>query len=290
MNYTLNQLQIFLKIVQTQSVTRAAEELHLTQPAVSIQLKNFQEQFDIPLTEVIGRKIYITAFGREVAESVENILEQVQAINFKTMAYRGQLSGRLTISTVSTGKYILPYFLSSFLTMHPGIELMMDVTNKNKVVDSLNSNEVDFALVSLLPKTIQTDQLDILQNKLFFVGKTKIHLEKEQTLKDFFKNLPLIYREQGSGTRKIMEKFIERNDIRVTKKMELTSNEAVKQAILAGFGFSIIPLPGLPIISTWQLIWLKGKKHGPISISLIKHIEKEKEKIVNEVFSWHENY
>ena len=169
MNYTLNQLQIFLKIVQTQSVTKAAEELHLTQPAVSIQLKNFQEHFDIPLTEVIGRKIYITAFGREVAESVENILEQVQAINFKTMAYRGQLSGRLTISTVSTGKYILPYFLSSFLTMHPGIELMMDVTNKNKVVDNLNSNEVDFALVSELPKTIQTEQLDILQNKLFFV-------------------------------------------------------------------------------------------------------------------------
>ena len=159
MNYTLNQLQIFLKVVQTQSVTRAAEELHLTQPAVSIQLRNFQEQFDIPLTEVIGRRIYITAFGREVAESVENILEQVQAINFKTMAYRGQLSGRLTISTVSTGKYILPYFLSSFLTMHPGIELMMDVTNKNKVVDNLNSNEVDFALVSELPKTIQTEQL-----------------------------------------------------------------------------------------------------------------------------------
>ena len=100
MNYTLNQLQIFLKVVQTQSVTRAAEELHLTQPAVSIQLKNFQEQFDIPLTEVIGRRIYITAFGREVAESVENILEQVQAINFKTLTYRGQLSGRLTISTV----------------------------------------------------------------------------------------------------------------------------------------------------------------------------------------------
>ena len=191
--------------------------------------------------------------------------------------------------------------------MHPGIELMMDVTNKNKVVDSFNSNEVDFALVSELPKTIQTDQLDILQNNLFFVGKTKIHLKKDQSLKDFFTNLPLIYREQGSGTRKIMENFIERNNIRVTKKMELTSNEAVKQAILAGFGFSImpligikrellnkelhiIPLPGLPIISTWQLIWLKGKKHGPISLSLIKHIEKEKEKIVNDVFSWHENY
>ena len=87
MNYTLNQLQIFLKIAQTQSVTKAAEELHLTQPAVSIQLKNFQEQFDIPLTEVVGRKIFITDFGREVAEAAENIINQVYAINHKIIIF-----------------------------------------------------------------------------------------------------------------------------------------------------------------------------------------------------------
>lgn len=307
MNYTLNQLQIFLKVAQTQSVTKSAEELNLTQPAVSIQLRNFQEQFDIPLTEVIGRRIYITAFGREVAESVENILDQVQAINFKTMAYKGQLSGRLTICTVSTGKYVLPYFISDFLKIHPGIELTMDVTNMNKVVESLNRNEIDFALVSKPPKTILTEHLDLLQNKLFLVGKDPISIEKDQTVKNFFKTLPLIFREQGSGTRQIMENFIDRNDIKVFKKMELTSNEAVKQAILAGFGYSImpligikqelinkelhvIPIDGLTIKSTWQLIWLKGKKHGPISLSLINYMEKEMENIVDKVFSWHENY
>jgi DNA-binding transcriptional LysR family regulator len=307
MNYTLNQLQIFLKVAQTQSVTKSAEELNLTQPAVSIQLRNFQEQFDIPLTEVIGRRIYITAFGREVAESVENILDQVQAINFKTMAYKGQLSGRLTICTVSTGKYVLPYFISDFLKIHPGIELTMDVTNMNKVVESLNRNEIDFALVSKPPKTILTEHLDLLQNKLFLVGKDPISIEKDQTVKNFFKSLPLIFREQGSGTRQIMENFIDRNDIKVFKKMELTSNEAVKQAILAGFGYSImpligikqelinkelhvIPIDGLPIKSTWQLIWLKGKKHGPISLSLINYMEKEMENIVDKLFSWHENY
>jgi DNA-binding transcriptional LysR family regulator len=307
MNYTLNQLQIFLKVAQTQSVTKSAEELNLTQPAVSIQLRNFQEQFDIPLTEVIGRRIYITAFGREVAESVENILDQVQAINFKTMAYKGQLSGRLTICTVSTGKYVLPYFISDFLKIHPGIELTMDVTNMNKVVESLNRNEIDFALVSKPPKTILTEHLDLLQNKLFLVGKDPISIEKDQTVKNFFKTLPLIFREQGSGTRQIMENFIDRNDIKVFKKMELTSNEAVKQAILAGFGYSImpligikqelinkelhvIPIDGLPIKSTSQLIWLKGKKHGPISLSLINYMEKEMENIVDKLFSWHENY
>jgi DNA-binding transcriptional LysR family regulator len=307
MNYTLNQLQIFLKIVQTQSVTKAAEDLHLTQPAVSIQLKNFQEQFDIPLTEVIGRRIYITAFGREVAESVENILEQVQAINFKTMTYRGQLSGRLTISTVSTGKYILPYFLSSFLTIHPGIELIIDVTNKNKVLESLENNEVDFALVSILPNTTNFEKLDLLQNKLYLVGSSETILKKSTNIKEMFKDLPLIFREKGSGTRETMELFLERNKIAVLKKMELTSNEAVKQSLLAGLGYSIMPLigikyelqnnklqiipvKGLPIKSNWSLIWLKDKRPSPVAKAFLAYIKKDKSRIVEDKFSWNEKY
>ncbi len=185
MNYTLNQLQIFLKIVQTQSVTKASEELHLTQPAVSIQLRNFQDQFDIPLTEVIGRKIYITDFGREIAKAAEVIIQQVHAINYKTMAYKGQLTGRLKISVVSTGKYVMPYFLSQFMQQHPGIELEMDVTNKQKVIESLENNEVDFALVSILPKNLSIEKLDLLQNKLFFSRKSLPTCRKQRKCKRF---------------------------------------------------------------------------------------------------------
>lgn len=170
MNYTLNQLRIFLKVVQTESVTKASEELYLTQPAVSIQLKNFQDQFDIPLTEVVGRKIYITDFGREIAESAENIINQVHAINYKTLAYKGQLTGKLKISVVSTGKYVMPYFLSQFMKENAGVELNMDVTNKYKVLESLENNSVDFALVSILPTTQNIEKLDLLQNKLYLVG------------------------------------------------------------------------------------------------------------------------
>ena len=101
MNYTLNQLQIFLKVVEFQSITKAAVELNLTQPAVSIQLKNFQDQFDIPLTEISGRKLYVTDFGHEIAQAAENIINQVHAINYKTLAYKGFLTGRLKISVVS---------------------------------------------------------------------------------------------------------------------------------------------------------------------------------------------
>jgi DNA-binding transcriptional LysR family regulator len=307
MNYTLNQLRIFLKIVQTQSVTKAAEELHLTQPAVSIQLKNFQDQFEIPLTEVLGRKIYITDFGKEIAVSAENILNQVYAINYKTLAYQGQLTGRLKISVVSTGKYVMPYFLTDFMKQHSGIELLMDVTNKNKVVESLESNEVDFALVSILPNTLEIAQMELMQNKLYLVGNTERKFNKAHKVNELFEDLPLIFREKGSGTRQTMENFIEKNKLSVLKKMELTSNEAVKQALLAGLGYSImpligiknelhnhelqiIPIKGLPITTTWRLIWLKAKKHSPVSLAFLDYLEKEKTQIVKNKFDWYEQY
>ena len=156
MNYTLHQLQIFLKITQEKSITKAAEALYLTQPAVSIQLKKFQEQFSIPLTEVVGRQLYVTDFGYEIAEAAQKILNEVQAINYRTLSFQGQIAGRLKISVVSTGKYVLPYFLSDFMMVNKGVDLVMDVTNKSKVVKSLENNEVDFALVSVIPRAVKS--------------------------------------------------------------------------------------------------------------------------------------
>lgn len=303
MNYTLNQLNIFLKIVQTKSITKAAEELHLTQPAVSIQLKNFQNQFEIPLTEVMGRRIFITDFGKEIAQSAESIINQVYAINYKTLAYKGQLTGRLKISVVSTGKYVMPYFLSSFINENTGIELLMDVTNKNKVIKSLENNEVDFALVSILPNDLNIEKLDLLQNKLYLVGNNKIDINNTVDLE----KLPFIFREEGSGTRQTMESFIASKELKVLKKLKLATNEAVKQALLAGLGYSImpiigikneilqkelhiIPVNGLPIKTTWSLIWLKGKKHSPSSLAFLEHLNKEKDTISNQNFNWYEQF
>ncbi len=307
MNYTLHQLQVFLKVTQTQSITKASEELHLTQPAVSIQLRNFQDQFDIPLTEVVGRKLFITDFGKEIAIAAERILNEVNAINFKTLAYKGQLTGRLKLSVVSTGKYIIPYFLTDFLKQHKGIELILDVTNKAKVLESLENNEVDFSLVSVLPDNLQIEKEELMLNKLFLVGnKQEVYLNNNYE-KDILENLPMIYREQGSGTRRIMEKFIEENHLPIQKKMELTSNEAVKQAVVAGLGYSIMPLIGLknellnndlqiipvkgfPIISTWHLIWVKGKNFSPVAQALLNYIRQEKDRIIAEKFRWFEQY
>jgi DNA-binding transcriptional LysR family regulator len=292
MNYTLNQLRVFLKIVQTESVTKASEELFLSQPAVSIQLKNFQDQFPIPLTEVVGRKIQITDFGR------------VQAIDFKTAAYKGLLAGRLRISIVSTAKYVMPYFLTDFMQLHPEVQLQMDVTNKQKVIESLENNEIDFALVSLLPAKMKVEKIDLLANNLYLVGKTGTEIKPNQKVKDIFKDLPLIFREDGSGTRQTIEKFIEDQNLTVLKRMELATNEAVKQAILAGLGYSIMPLiglrneletgklqiipcPGLPITTEWQLIWRDGKKHSPVSEGLLDYLKIHKEEIIADKFGWY---
>ena len=307
MNYTLNQLKVFLKVTQTESITKAAEELHLTQPAVSIQLKNFQDQFEIPLTEVVGRQLYVTEFGREIATAAELILEGVYELNYKTQAHKGQLTGRLKISIVSTGKYVMPYFLSDFLKLHQGVELAMDVTNKAKVIESLEKNVVDFSLVSILPDSIAVDSIKLMQNKLYLVSNNDNRFNKNVYDNSIFEQLPLIYREPGSGTRLVMEQFIRANNLPVLKKMELTSNEAVKQAVVAGLGSSIMPLIGIknelsngelqivpvkkfPIKTNWHLIWLKNKKFSSAAKAYLEYVKKEKDNIIHSKFDWFEKY
>jgi DNA-binding transcriptional LysR family regulator len=307
MHYTLHQLQIFLKISQLKSITKASEELHLTQPAVSIQLKNFQDQFPIPLTEIVGRKLFVTDFGKEIAHAAEKILNEVYAINYKTLAFQGELSGRLKISVVSTGKYVMPYFLSDFIKQHQGLELNIDVTNKLRVLESLELNEVDFALVSVLPEKLKVNKVELMDNRLFYVASNELKFPKAPTKKQLFEEVPLIYREEGSATRNAMETFISKNKFSVRKKIELTSNEAVKQAVIADLGCSIMPLigiknelkdkelqiipvKGLPINTTWNLIWLKSKKLSPAALAFLDFISSEKERIIKEKFDWFINY
>lgn len=307
MNYTLHQLHIFLKIVQNKSITKAAEELHLTQPAVSIQLKNFQDQFDIPLTEVISRQLYVTEFGTEIAIAAEKILKEVYAINYKTLAYKGQLSGKLKLSAVSTGKYVIPYFLSDFLKENEGVELELDVTNKAKVIESIEANKIDFALVSVLPDKLQVEAIELMQNKLYLVGSGKNKIEKKEHNRQILEELPIIYRENGSGTRYTIEKYFSHHNLNVKKKMELTSNEAVKQAVIANLGFSIMPLIGIknelingelaiipvkgfPLSSTWNMIWLKNKSLSPVAKAFLLHLQNKKANIMTEHFSWFAEY
>jgi DNA-binding transcriptional LysR family regulator len=300
MNYTLHQLRIYLIVTETLSITKTAEKLNLTQPAISIQLKNFQDQFDYPLIEIINKKIQVTGLGKEIAIAAESIINEIDNINYKSQIYKNKLAGHLKIAIVSTGKYIMPYFLSDYLKENSGVDLTMDVTNYSKVMSSLIQYEIDFALISHDPENMKFENFDLIKNELFLVGNSaNIKPSKEdKPLTD----TTFIFREEGSRTRLVMENFISKNKIKIKKKIELTSNEAVKQAVIAGLGVSImpiigirneiesgllkiIPMKGLPIETTWRLIWLKEKKLSPIAESYLKYLEKEKENIIKNYFS-----
>ena len=168
-------------------------------------------------------------------------------------------------------------------------------------------NEVDFALVSVLPSQLRVERVELMQNKLFLVGKTGKMKDKENFGPDSLAKLPLIYREQGSATRQAMERYIRSHGITLQRSMELMSNEAVEQAVIAGLGYSImpliglknellnkeleiLPLEGLPITTHWNLIWLKGKSQRPIAAAYLEYLNAHKEEVIKENFGWYEQY
>jgi len=304
MNITLHQLRVFRVIAEKQSITRAAEELNMTQPAVSIQLKKMQDQFDIPLTEVIGRRVFVTDFGEEVCRTAEKVMRDMDEIRHKAEAYKGVLAGKLSVSVVSTGKYILPYFLGGFLRANPAVELRVDVTNRMRVIESLEENEVDLSLVSVLPSQLQIKEEMIMPNRWYLVAPKSYPLPDRQRLdKSVFARIPLIFREEGSGTRYIMQQYFKQAGIVPHISLELASDEAVKQAVIAGLGLSIlsiltlknelkqkevkiVPVRGLPLKSNWRLIWLKRKKSSLIAQAYLDYIRREKAAIYREKFAW----
>jgi DNA-binding transcriptional LysR family regulator len=302
MDMTLDQLSVFLQVAKTGSITRTAEQLHLTQPAVSIRLKNLQRQFEIPLTETINRRIYLTDFGKELAKKAAGILDDVDSLNERAQAYSGRLTGKLRIACVSTGIYILPRFLTEFVGTNPWVNLSLDVSNKARVVETLERNETDFALVSVLPSGMNLKRVTLMPNLLHLACSVDIREIPDRDDVRKLETLPLIFREQGSATRLAMEHFIGRKKLQIGKKIELTTNEAVKQAVVAGLGFSImpiiglrneliqgsvqiVPMDGLPLKTSWELIWRADKRLSPVAQAFVSHLKKSKAGIIERHFN-----
>lgn len=294
MNYTFRQLEVYAAVGRELSFTKAAEILHLSQPAVSIQFKAFAEQFDFPLIEYSGKQLRLTELGLEVLERVKEVLNHAASLSQLNKSIHGKLNGTLRISVVSTGKYVIPYFLTEFLHAHPEVDLVVDVTNKAKVVHSLEENQVDFALVSVLPEKPELECTELLDNKLYLTGSPNMADVATSDLN----SAVYLFREQGSATRQAMEKFLADRKINPEKKVELTSNEAVKQSVIAGLGISIMPLigmrnelnsgklkiidhPNLPMTTKWNLVWRKNKKFSPVAKAYLSFIQEHKSRLTN---------
>lgn len=306
MNYTLHQIEIFVKIAELGSFSKAAKSLYLTQPAVSIQFKKFQEQFDSQLIELINKKVSITPLGQEILPIAKEIMRNQEKIKDTLAKSKGLVSGKIKISSVSTGKYLIPFFLKSFLDKHSGIDLEIDVTNRKQVISDLVKNNLDFALVSLLPNEIEVESIKLMENQLNLIGCADAQYNENHNIEAICSHFPLIYREEGSATKIAMKNYFSPFNIK-TKTMELVSNEAVKQSVIAGIGCSIMPIIGLkhnlesgelriiprknlPVYTSWHIIWLKKKKLSFAANAYIEFLKNNKDFIIEQNFSWRKKY
>jgi DNA-binding transcriptional LysR family regulator len=303
MNFTLHHLKVFLVVAEMKSITLAARVLNMTQPAVSIQLKNLQDQFDLPLTELIGRKLYVTDFGREIENIARRVLSEVDSIKDHSLRFKGVLSGKLRIAAASTGKYILPYYMRNFLAENPHVELDMEVSNKNKVVERLRNNEADFVLLTVMPTDMDLYEEVLMPNRLYLFGASEnVHSIQQNSTNTLFRDLPLIFREEGSGTRHVMQQFFQKSNISPRIGLSLNSTEAVKQAVLAGLGYSVLPLvsvvdelmlnklsiipvKGFPLRNNWRLVWLQKKQLTAVASAFLSYIKEHKQHIYQTHFS-----
>jgi len=280
---TLRQLQIFEAVVRLGGYTRAAEMLHLTQPTVSMQVKKLSETIGHTLLEKVGSHIHTTAVGDEVYASAQNILGSMVSLGESAAALEGVVKGPLRIAVITTAKYFMPHLLGAFIEKHPEVKPMLKVTNRSRVLERLKSNEDDLLIMGQVPVGHEVEAYPFVDNELVVVASTRHPLTKcsSITLQQLSEERFLV-REAGSGTRLAVERLFAEQGLEVNSYMELGSSEAIKQAVMAGLGISvlsrhnlklelagnhiaILDVKGFPLFYRWYAVHLKDKKLSLVS-------------------------
>ena len=283
MHITLRQIRAFAGVGRHLSFTRAAEELNLSQPAVSMQVKQLESQIGQALYEQIGKKIYLTEAGREVYHYARAILGALGDMDAAIANLKGLDRGVLTLSIATTAHYFAPKLLSIFYARFPGVEVRLGVTNRQTLLQHLTENQVDMVIMGQLPKEMELDAGPFMENPLVVIAPPKHPFAKERAIQaSRLANESFIVREKGSGTRGAMERFFKQHKIKLNTAMEVSSDEAIKQSVQAGLGLSIMSRDAVqtelelgrlivpdvlhfPILRHWYVVHRKGKRLSPVS-------------------------
>ncbi len=278
MNITFRQLKVFAAVSKHLSFTRAAEELCLTQPAVSMQVKQLESQLDVPLFEQLGKKIYLTEAGEEVFHYARSIAQQIDELETVLANLKGLDKGRLRISVASTANYFVPNLLGTFCKRFPGVSVSLDVTNRETLLRQLTDNEVDLVIMGQPPVDMDLESAAFMENPLVIVAPPDHPLTREKSIPlRRLEHESFLVRETGSGTRSAMERFFNEHGIQVRTGMEVGSNEAIKQSVQAGLGLgllsqdtlemelalgrlAVLDVEGFPIVRHWYLVHRSGKR------------------------------
>ena len=277
-NVTLHQLRLFLSLGKHLSYTRVAEELHLTQPAVSIQIKRLEESVGLPLVEQMGKRIYLTEPGRELFEACREVLDRLRVLSEDMTGMEAGVKGPLNLAAITTAKYFMPHLLGAFLRDYPEVVPRLTITNQSRVVERLVENMDDLVIMGTLPESLELEAEYFLDNPLVvvappnhpLVGEKRIPLERIAAER-------FLSREPGSGTRAARIRLFAEHGLTIQPYMELGSSEAIKQGVMAGLGISVLSVHNLrlelesgliaildvehfPLVRQWYAVHLKGKK------------------------------
>ncbi|MEN8166262.1 MAG: LysR family transcriptional regulator [Pseudomonadota bacterium] len=285
MHITLRQLQVFQSVAEHLNYTQAARSLHLSQPAVSMQVKQLEESIDLPLFEHVGKKIQLSEAGREVYQYSRTIFHTFEEMDEVLAALRGVEIGRLDIAVASTVNYFAPRLMAAFSRRYPKIDLRLDVTNRQRLMELLHLNETDIVLMGQPPEDIDLVSEPFMENPLVVIAPPGHPLEDERSIPiERLAEETFVMREEGSGTRQAMERFFADLKIEIRFGMQMTRNEAIKQGVRAGMGLGVVSahtieleletrrliqldVQGFPIRRHWYMVYQRSKRLSPAALA-----------------------
>jgi DNA-binding transcriptional LysR family regulator len=299
-NATLHQLKVFEAVARHNSFTRAAEELFLTQPTVSMQVKQLSKSVGLPLFEQVGKRLYLTAAGKELYTTCQDIFTRLSQFEIAIADLKGLKQGGLRLAVVTTAKYVVPRLLGPFCQRYPGIDVSLTVNNHEWVLESLAANRDDLYILSQLPEDMDVQVHPFLENPLVVLAQRNHPLAHERDISlERLAEEPFIMREPGSGTRKAVQKLFDDQALPLKVKLDLGSNEAIKQAIAGGLGISVLSLhtlalegsnsqltildvKGFPIQRHWYVIYPSGKQLSVIARTFHDYLLNEGKRVAEE--------
>ncbi len=290
MNITSRQMKLFLALSETGSVSAAARAMHVTQPTASMQLREVTAAVGLPLYELVSRRVRLTEAGEELARTVRLMTQEWDLFEQRIDGMKGLTRGRLRVAVVSTAKYFVPRLIGTFCAKHPGIEVSLEVLNRDGVVRRLRENLDDLYIMSMPPADMDLNDEVFMKNPLVVIAASGDAVTKQSNIRlaDLARQ-NFILREQGSGTRMAVEKHFLKKRFRPNIRLELGSNEAIKESVagrlglgvisnhaLHGhtreYGVSVVEVDGFPIISNWHIVFPKAKRLPPIAEAFKAHL------------------
>ena len=282
LHFTLRQLKVFEAVARHGSFSRAAEELHMTQPAVSMQMKKLADDIGQPLLEQTGKRLRLTSAGQELTHTAHDILASVKRFELSLVAQRGLSGGQLRLVAISTATYFVPRLLGEFAQRHPSVKVSLRVTNREQVLESLATGMDDLYILGQPPEGLAVTAIPFMENPLVVLAAPDHPLARKRAIPlARVAQEPWLLREPGSGTRKAVERLFAEHQLQLTPRMELGSNEALKQAVLAGLGvavmsrhvlalhapeqFNVLDVEEFPIRRQWYVVYPAGRPRSVVA-------------------------